>query len=303
MKPERKLLLASIHDVGPGSERQVDQLATLIEKQLGSARFAMLVVPEHHGAHRLTPGSPFAARLRDWAESGVEMFVHGWYHRDQSQHEGLASFKAKHMTAGEGEFLGLDQAEAARRMRDGRALIEDITGREVAGFIAPAWLYGEGAKAALAECGFAMAEDHMRVWQPGSDRQLARGPVITWASRSTMRTASSLAFAALEWDGDDVPLGVLLCFLDRGRDFLALGVGIPRPASPVTDDHHRPEAEPPTTLDRRSRPEDPGGVRLELRRLFHQFSHAYPIRGLCRAQTLIVLRTAARPRVHLPRPP
>ncbi|MEN7537494.1 polysaccharide deacetylase family protein [Aurantiacibacter flavus] len=197
MKPERKLLLASIHDVGPGSERQVDQLATLIEKQLGSAQFAMLVVPEHHGAHRLTPGSAFATRLRDWAESGIEMFVHGWYHRDQSQHEGLASFKAKHMTAGEGEFLGLTQDEAARRMRDGRALIEDITGSEVAGFIAPAWLYGEGAQAALAECGFAMAEDHMRVWQPGSGKQLARGPVITWASRSTMRTASSLAFAAL----------------------------------------------------------------------------------------------------------
>jgi hypothetical protein len=29
-------------------------------------------------------------------------------------------------------------------MADGRKLIEDIIGREAAGFIAPAWLYGPG---------------------------------------------------------------------------------------------------------------------------------------------------------------
>ena len=40
----------------------------------------------------------------------------------------MAAFKAKHMTASEGEFLGLTRAEAARRMADGRKLIEDIIG-------------------------------------------------------------------------------------------------------------------------------------------------------------------------------
>jgi hypothetical protein len=50
---------------------------------------------------------------------------------------------------------------------------------------------------ALAKSGFALAEDHMRVWRPASGATLARGPVITWASRTAFRTASSLAFAAL----------------------------------------------------------------------------------------------------------
>ena len=51
------------------------------------------------------------------------MVLHGWQHRDDSRHAGLlASVKARHFTAGEGEFLGLDRAEALRRMRDGRAL-------------------------------------------------------------------------------------------------------------------------------------------------------------------------------------
>jgi predicted deacetylase len=101
------------------------------------------------------------------------------------------------MTAGEGEFLGLDQAEAARRLRAGRAVVEDAIGRPVAGFIAPAWLYGPGALAAIRDEGFALAEDHMKVWNPADGAVLARGPVITWASRSRARIASSLAFAAV----------------------------------------------------------------------------------------------------------
>ena len=87
--------------------------------------------------------------------------------------------------------------EAARRMEDGRALVEDIIGRKASGFVAPAWLYGPGAMEALRDSGFAMAEDHMKVWIPQTGKVVARGPVITWASRSAARTASSLAFAAL----------------------------------------------------------------------------------------------------------
>lgn len=82
-------------------------------------------------------------------------------------------------------------------MTEGKALVEDIIGAPAAGFIAPAWLYSKGAMAALAEAGFAIAEDHMRVWTPSSGRVLARGPVLTWASRSRGRIASSLAFAAI----------------------------------------------------------------------------------------------------------
>lgn len=193
----RRRLLASIHDVGPRFEAEVDQLAALIERRLGSARFAMLVVPEHWGGHPLSGNAAFRARLRSWSDAGVEMFVHGWYHKDMYEHAGLAAIKARHMTAGEGEFLGLAEDVALARMTAGKALIEDAIGREVAGFIAPAWLYGDGARAALRRAGFRLAEDHWRVWDAASDTVLAKGPVVTWASRSTMRTASSLAFAAL----------------------------------------------------------------------------------------------------------
>ena len=192
-----KRLIASIHDVHPGSVDAVEQLAAMFERHLGGSRYAMLVVPDHWGANPVIGNIGFKTRLRAWADAGIEMFVHGWFHQDRASHTGVAAFKAKHMTASEGEFLGLPESEAARRMREGKALVEDTIGRPVAGFIAPAWLYGPGAMAALEDSGFALAEDHMKVWRPASGDVVAKGPVITWASRSTARTASSLMAAAL----------------------------------------------------------------------------------------------------------
>lgn len=204
--PPRRLLLASIHDVSPRFEAEVDGLVDILAEHVGD-RLAMLVVPNHWGDAPIVSGTPFAARLRSWAESGIEMFLHGFYHRDASQHEaGSNRLKARFMTAGEGEFLGLSRDEAARRIDEGRALIEDVIGRPIDGFVAPAWLYGPGAREALRQAAIPLAEDHFRVWSPASGRQLARGPVITWASRTRARLASSiLAAAALR----HAPLDVL----------------------------------------------------------------------------------------------
>lgn len=192
----RRLLLASIHDVSPRFESEVDGLLERLSGVVGS-RIAMLVVPNHWHDSPVIAGSSFAARLRRWTDDGVEIFLHGFFHRDEARHDrAMDRLRARHMTAGEGEFLGLDRTEAGRRIAEGRALIEDITGRPIAGFVAPAWLYGKGAFDALSEAGIALAEDHWRVWSPRSGQILARGPVITWASRSRARLLSSLAAAA-----------------------------------------------------------------------------------------------------------
>jgi uncharacterized protein len=198
--PHVRRLVVSIHDVGPRFESEVDQLAERLERLLGAQRFALLVVPDHWGGAAISADPAFQRKLRGWAEAGAEIFVHGWFHRDDSAHSaGLARFKARRMTAGEGEFLGLGRQEALRRMIAGRDLLEQVTGRAVAGFIAPAWLYGPGALEALRDAGFAVAEDHLRVWRPADGSIVARGPVITWASRSRARIASSLAFAWAAW--------------------------------------------------------------------------------------------------------
>ncbi|MFL6722451.1 MAG: DUF2334 domain-containing protein, partial [Sphingomonas sp.] len=145
----------------------------------------------------IVPGSSFAARLRSWADQGIEIFLHGFTHRDETQHGGTADrMRARLMTASEGEFLGLSSADAGARIAEGKALIEGVIGRSIDGFVAPAWLYGDGAREALGQCAIPIAEDHLRVWSPATGKQLAWGPVITWASRTRLRLASSLVAAA-----------------------------------------------------------------------------------------------------------
>jgi len=194
-----RLLLASIHDVSPRFESEVERLLDALAPYVGD-KLAMLVVPDYWGSAPIIPGSRFAGRLRAWAESGIEMFLHGLVHRDdwKRRHQRAGDrVRARLMTAGEGEFLGLDRTEAAARIERGRMMIEQVTGQPIAGFVAPAWLYGPGALGALEECAIPIAEDHLCIWSPARRRELARGPVITWASRTPLRLASSLAAASV----------------------------------------------------------------------------------------------------------
>lgn len=197
--PTTPSLLLAIHDVSPAFDRAVSVLSDKLSRLVGEAQFAMLVVPDYWGRARLDRDAAFCSRLRSWADAGVEIFLHGWLHRDDAayRNRSVARWKARHLTAGEGEFLGLSEDDAFRRMRDGRDLVEQVIGRPVVGFVAPAWLYGPGTRAALRRSQFAIAEDHWRVWSAPSGTVLARGPVVTWASRTPGRMASSLAVAAL----------------------------------------------------------------------------------------------------------
>jgi len=192
----QRRLLASIHDVGPRFESDVDRLLDVLEPHVGH-RIAMFVVPNHWGENPIVPGSRFATKLRNWTDSGLEIFLHGYFHQDSTVHSGNADrLRARWMTAGEGEFLGLDRTEASSRIVRGRDLLEGIIGRPIAGFVAPAWLYGNGAIEALGDCGIEIAEDHWRVWSPATNVVLSRSPVITWASRTPARLRSSLLAAA-----------------------------------------------------------------------------------------------------------
>lgn len=182
--------------MSPRFEVEIDALLDRIVPVTGSENLAMLVVPNYWDSAPLHKSPAFCRKLRDWSGQGMEIFLHGWHHRaEHLPRSRFDQFRANYLTAGEGEFLAMGRENAVRKMRDGRKLVEDITGKSVSGFIAPAWLYGTGAHEALAEAGFTLAEDHMHVWNPVSGATLATGPVVTWASRSALRTASSLAFA------------------------------------------------------------------------------------------------------------
>ncbi len=191
-------LLASIHDVTPYHLQRLEQLVPIIEEVVGKGKFALLVVPDFHREGRLDQNAVFAKRLRGWADDGCDIFLHGFTHLDDSEYSSFgAGLKAKRLTAGEGEFLGLSYYDATRKLVDGRKIVEDIIGRPVTGFIAPAWLYGPGSLRAIADQGFDLCEDHFRVWNPQNDEVYARGPVVTYASRSPTRLLSSLLWSRI----------------------------------------------------------------------------------------------------------
>ncbi len=192
--PQR--LLISIHDVTPRHFERLKVITEFLKTHGVGACLSMLVVPDYWSAWQLDQHPVFCEWLRRQAADGVEMILHGYSHRDDTAHDGVvATLKAKHLTAREGEFLGLDAEHAKRRIEAGQLMLQQILGAPASGFIAPAWLYGPGALAALTEMKFAFAEDHWRVWSPATGAELSRSPVISYASRSKMRIASSLAWS------------------------------------------------------------------------------------------------------------
>lgn len=190
-----KRLLAAVHEVSPRFESEVDQLRDLLAVHVPPERLALLVVPEHWRDGPLTAGSPFAHRLRGWAESGTEIFVHGWHHRAAGEDQAAPARERR--PEDDAEFLGIDRETSRRRLADGKARIEDIIGCAAAGFVAPGWHYGPAALAELGRSGFAIAEDHSRVWQPADGEVLCEGPVISWSSREGPRILSSAVSAQL----------------------------------------------------------------------------------------------------------
>ena len=106
-------------------------------------------------ASRRPPASTAGSATR--ARAGDELSLHGWTHRDDGRPAGwLDGLRRSHYTRGEGEFWSLTQDEAAARIAAGRAWF-DANGWTAHGFVAPAWLLGPGAWAALraASPGFA----------------------------------------------------------------------------------------------------------------------------------------------------
>lgn len=191
-------LLTSIHDVSPCFQRQTELLYDQLRAALGQSTMAMLVVPNFWQRAPIAEAPFFARKLRLWADAGVEMMLHGWLHRDDQRHaSALSTLKGRYLTAGEGEFLGLTYAQATQRLRDGRRALEDAIGRPITAFVAPAWLYSPGTLQALSEQAFRIAEDHWWIWDPAARKKLAFAPVITWASRSRLRTSASLALARI----------------------------------------------------------------------------------------------------------
>ncbi len=186
-------LLVSVHDVTPRHFSALKKIDEMLGRLGVGSLYSMLVVPNFWSAWPLEEHPDFLEWLRGREKEGVEMILHGFYHRDHQTHgTPSARLKASFMTAGEGEFLGLGYEDAAARISAGKASLQSALERPIEGFVAPAWLYSEATRKVLRDQEFGFAEDHWSVWAPSrDDRRLARSPVISYSSRTRTRIATS----------------------------------------------------------------------------------------------------------------
>jgi|SRR5690349_1672709 predicted deacetylase len=190
-------LLVAVHDVTPAHGRRLDVLYHLLD-ELGVRRYALLVVPNWHGAWPLADYPEFTAELRERAARGKEIVLHGLRHDEVGLPRSLAHrLRTVGRTAREGEFASLPPVEASARIAHGIATLRGV-GLEPLGFIPPAWLARPSLPHVVREAGLKFTEDTRGlVLVNGHASERMPAPATCWSTRRRWRAAGSVVVAAL----------------------------------------------------------------------------------------------------------
>jgi predicted deacetylase len=198
--PPPPALCVSIHDVAPATWRDCAQLLEALAP-LAPLPLTLLVVPDYHGGGAALPAW-YRHALERRLELGDELALHGWRHLDEGPPPAGWAERARRRlyTAGEGEFAAVPAATAERLLKAGRAWFA-AQGWPLAGFVAPAWLLGPGAWAALAEPPPGVPRFAYTTTLNGfhalAPRRSVAAPCLVYSTRSGLRRAASLAWNAL----------------------------------------------------------------------------------------------------------
>lgn len=194
--PGSRAVVVSIHDVSPLTVVRTSAILADLA-QVGVRSTSLLVVPDHHRRGRISRNPVFGRWLREQVASGQEAVLHGFFHlRESRGGEGpWKRFVTGTYTAGEGEFFDLPGDLARERLEDGKAELA-ACGVTASGFIAPAWLLGEEAEAAVRAAGFDYTTRISTVTDFRRDaRHRARS--LCWSVRAAWRRLCSLGWNAL----------------------------------------------------------------------------------------------------------
>lgn len=147
----RRALVVSLHDVSPHTHTLCERIVGELEA-LGVRAVSLLVIPDHHHRMHFLEDAVFCEWLREQPAHGHEAVIHGYFHQ-RARRDGetpMAKAMTRIYTADEGEFYDIDRATALDLVSKGRGEFRSI-GLDPRGFIAPAWLLGAEAVAALRE--------------------------------------------------------------------------------------------------------------------------------------------------------
>ena len=183
-------LVVSIHDLSTVTREAVERMLNDLEK-VGVSETSLLVIPDHHHRGRIDANPVFGEMLQGAVAKGHEAVLHGYYHlRSTKKGEGVATrLITRSYTAGEGEFYDLSRQDAVTLLRKGKEALLNC-GIPFSGFIAPAWLLGEEAEAAVWEEGFAYTTRIGSVIENGGREYRSRSMV--YSVRAPWRRGLSL---------------------------------------------------------------------------------------------------------------
>lgn len=185
-----RALCVSIHDVAPATWSRCRELRDAVHVICPRAPVTLLVVPNYHddGAH--TPAD-YLQWLHACVARGDEIALHGYTHRDERARDahGMQRLARRVYTASEGEFAGLSYHEAARRIARGRLWCASH-GLKVRGFVAPAWMLGKWAWAALGDFDFEYTTTLTRFIALRTGQRVF-APSVVYSTRSGLRRTLS----------------------------------------------------------------------------------------------------------------
>lgn len=183
-------LVVSIHDLSTVTRGAVELMLEDLDG-VGVPETSLLVIPDHHHKGPIDADPAFREMLQAAVYRGHEAVLHGYYHlRPTREGEGVATrLITSSYTAGEGEFYDLSHRDAVALLRKGKEALGNC-GVPFSGFIAPAWLLGEEAEAAVWEEGFAYTTRIGSVIERGGREHRSRSMV--YSVRAPWRRGLSL---------------------------------------------------------------------------------------------------------------
>lgn len=192
---EAPALCLSLHDVAPATWPECRRLLRMLDG-IGPLPVTLLAVPDYHQGGPLERDRAFLSAMEARLARGDEVALHGYYHLDRGQSPAgpLEWLRRRIYTAGEGEFAALAEAEAAALLERGLALMGRL-GWPVVGFVAPAWLLGGGARAALTRFPLRYTTTRRGIYRLPDWRE-TRAPSLVYSVRAGWRRALSRGWNA-----------------------------------------------------------------------------------------------------------
>ena len=192
-------MVVSLHDLSPWTQPVFTAMLAELAS-LGVERTSLLVIPDHHHRGPMLADAGFCRWLEGLARQGHELVVHGYYHQRPARagetwwQRGMTRI----YTQGEGEFYDLPLNEAGELLAQAQADFRQLDAPAPVGFIAPAWLLGSDAAAAVRKAGFRYTTylTGMRDFRMAEDAGFIPARSLVYSCRNRWRRAASLLWNA-----------------------------------------------------------------------------------------------------------